>query len=177
MTFLAGSVSGGKGATPPTPSISYTAENQFVIANYDSTLTYSVSNGTRSGNIVTANSAGTVATITSKYQKSLITSVSKSLRTLVHSRVLYGTAAGIGSAGCGPRPTIYCPSGMITNTAGDSSIPGGGTKGCFYECCPYGIYTCEGNCYGLFGSCYNWYWTDYASNGYNLYSSVWGKVE
>lgn len=176
LAAVSGAASSGKGATPPVPTLSYTAENKFTITNYSSSLIYTVSGGTISENIVTPNSVGTTVTISSKYQKSVITSANKSLRTLAHSRVLSGSPTGIGSVGCGPRPTICCPSGMITDTSGNTCIGGPGTQGCFYECCPYGNYTC-GNCTGLFGDCYNWYWTDYTANGYTLYGSVWGKVE
>lgn len=165
-----GGVNAGKGATPPVPTLSYTAQSQFTITNYDSTLQYSVTGASRSGNIVNINSVGTTATVNAKYSRSTISSANRSLLTAAHARVLYGPGTGVGRAGCGPQ-TVCCPSGMIHNPDG-SQCGCCGTRGCFAECCG----RCE-DCTGNFLTCYNWYWTDYSGSGYTLIGSVWGKAQ
>lgn len=167
--------SSGKGATPPIPTLSYTAEKQFTITNYDPTLIYDVVNATRSASVITINNTGTTATITSKYTRSVISSSSKNMLTAIHTRVLTSSAGGVSSEGCGPRPTICCP---VTITGVDGSTCGsGGTRGNFAGCptCPSQPF--EAGCFGLFLTCWNWYWTDYSGSGYNLFGSVWGKAE
>lgn len=158
------------GATPAVPILSYTAQSQFTITNYDSTLQYSVTGGSRLGNIINISNVGTTATVSAKYPRSTVSSENKSLLTAAYARVLYGPGTGVGSAGCGSR-YVCCPSGMIHNTNGDQCLSGG-TQGCFAECCG----TCA-DCTGLFLTCYNWYWTDYTGSGYTLLGSVWGKVQ
>lgn len=169
-SIVAGAAS-GKGATPAIPTLTYTAENQFTISDYDSTFTYTVTNGTRSGAVVTVTSAS--ATISARTSKSVVASGTRSLLTLANGRVLTTVASTMGSEGCGPRPNLCCSSGIL-NTNGDTC---GGSPGtvvpdnfCGNTCDP-------GNCFGLYMTCYNWYWTDYTSSGYTLQGSVWGKAQ
>ena len=165
------------GAAPATPTASYTAQNQFTITNYDPTLTYTVTGGSRSGNIVTISSVGTTATVKSSYPRGLATSAARSLLTAVYTRVLTSVAANPGSAGCGPRGTICCPGGSIVNTNGATCVPGPGTQGAFAECS--GICS-PSECFGLFITCWNWRWNNYSTGpegtGYTLIGSTWGKV-
>ena len=163
------------GAVPSVPTATYTAENQFTISNYDSTLTYAVVGGTRSGSVVTISSVGTTATVTAAYGRGVAASAAASLLTAASGRVLTSVASSPFSAGCGPRGTICCPSGTILDTSG-TTCASGGTQGAFAECGN----SCPGNCFGLFLTCWNWRWNNYSTGpegtGYTLIGNTWGKV-
>jgi hypothetical protein len=176
---------GGVGSTAkfpaPLPTLSYTADGQFTITNYSATLFYSVSGATRSADLLTSVSDN--ATIRAAYASGLPLSATATMRVAPHVRVLTTINTGIGSAGCGPRSTICCPGDTILDTAGNQCISGG-TQGCFAECdgntcgSPCGPQT--GDCFGVFGTCWNWRWTNYSDGtdgtGYTLIGNTWGKV-
>jgi hypothetical protein len=174
-TLVFSSAGGGKGAVPSVPNLSYTAEGQFTITNYDSSLTYTVSGATRSGNLLT--NVSNNATITAKYQRSVPSSAARTMNVAANVRILTSVAATPGSAGCGPRGTICCPGSSIVNTDGGQCVPGPGTQGSFAEC--DGVCSRE-NCFGLFLTCWNWRWTNYSTGpdgtGYTLIGNTWGKV-
>lgn len=179
MSILAASTSVPFGATPATPILAYTAQNQFTISNYDPTLTYAVSGGTRSGSVITISSVGTTATVTAKYDRGLIASSARSMLTAAYSRVLTSVASTAGSAGCSPRGTLCCPSGIL-DTSGNTCAPGPGTQGAFAECnIPTGC--SQQQCFGLFITCWNWRWNNYSTGpegtGYTLIGNTWGKAE
>lgn len=163
------------GAVPAVPTATYTAESQFTIGNFDSTLTYTVVGGTRVGSVVTISTVGTTATVTASYGRGVVASAALSLLTAANARVLTSIASQPFSAGCGPRPTTCCPSGTILDTSG-ATCASGGTQGSFAECGS----SCPGNCYGLFLTCWNWRWTNYATGpdgtGYTLIGNTWGKA-
>ena len=160
---------------PPAPTLSYTAEGQFTITNYDSTLVYAVSGATRTGNLLTSVTNG--ATITTAYVAGAPTSNPSTMNVLANARVLYGPATGVTSTGCGPRPDQCCPSGMIINTSGQVC---GGAPGSFIsdpnQAAAFCNGQCNDNCWQLTISCYNWYWTDYSGSGYTLIGQTWGKA-
>lgn len=167
------------GATPTVPTLSYSAQGQFTITNYDSLLTYTVVNGTRSGNVITVSSTGTTATVTAKYSRGLVSSASSSMLTAAHGRVLSSIATSLGSEGCGHRSDLCCPGGTILDTSGAvcGGAPGTRTAGGCGGGCPEGPYDpFEAGCFTLYVTCWNWYWTDYSGSGYSLIGSVWGKV-
>ena len=172
---LIGSVSSGKGATPPVPTLSYTAENQFTITNYDSTLVYELTSCSRSNNIVIPSSS--TATITAKYSRALVSSSARTLLTAPYDRVLTSVAGGVSSEGCGPRPNLCCPSGTIQGMAGNQCGGAPGTQGSFAGCSGC---TSGNPCYGLFITCWNWRWNNYSTGpegtGYTLIGSTWGKA-
>lgn len=155
---------------PPVPTLSYTAERTYTITNYDANLTYTVTGATRSGNTITGATNG--ATITSAYAPGATQSAARTMNLLAHSRVLTTIYSGLGSAGCSPRPDYYCQGGSILDTSGNTYLPGPGTfhpnnpGPCDWQC---------NDCWLLFGTCYNWYWTNYSGNGYTLFGSWWGK--
>lgn len=161
------------GATPSVPVLTYTADKQFTISGFDSSLSYSVANGSRSGSIVTVATTGTTATITAKYPRSVSSSAARSLLTLAHGIVLTSPGAFIGSEGCGPRPNICCPAGQIQSTNGNQCGGAPGTQGNFAGCpnCT------DPPCFGLFIQCYYWNYTNYSANGYALLGNVWGKTQ
>lgn len=163
------------GATPAVPTVSYTADNQFTITNYDATLTYTVTNGTRAGNLVTPTS--TTTTVTVKYPRGVVSSAAATLLTAPYARVLTSVATTLGSEGCGPRPNLCCPTGTIQSTAGNQCGGAPGTQGSFAGCSGC---TPSNPCYGLFVTCWNWRWNNYSTGpegtGYTLIGNTWGKV-
>jgi hypothetical protein len=52
---------------PPTPTLSHTALGQFTITNYNSALDYVVTNGTRSGAVITVPTATSTMNVTAAY--------------------------------------------------------------------------------------------------------------
>lgn len=159
-------------SSPPAPLLSYTADNAFTITNYDASLTYTVSGATRSGSSLTGVSYG--ATVRASYSAGAPLSNTSTMFVLANARVLYGSPTPVTSTGCGPRPDICCPSGLIFNSSGQVC---GGSPGSiapdnfcqFPSCTP-------GQCYQLTISCYNWYWTNYTAEGYTLIGNTWGKA-
>jgi hypothetical protein len=168
MGFMMGS------SDPDAPTLSYTAQGQFTITNYNASLTYVVVGATRSGNLLTSVSNG--ATITSAFAPGATTSAASTMNVLAHSRVLTDSV-GVSSTGCGPRPNLCCPDGRIMNTGGTTC---GGAPGSLIGDPNQGAAFCGGacdtNCWQLTISCYNWYWTNYASSGYTLIGNTWGKA-
>lgn len=160
-------------SAPAAPQLSYTAEGQFTITNYDSSLTYAVVGATRTGNLLTSVTNG--ATITAAYSTGAPTSAASTMNVLAHARVLTD-GIGVTSTGCGPRGDICCPGGRILNTAGQvcGGAPGSLAPDNFCDGTPG--YPCPGFCYQLTVACYNWYWTNYTSSGYTLIGNIWGKA-
>ena len=158
---------------PDAPTLSYTAQGQFTITNYNASLTYVVVGATRSGNLLTSVSNG--ATITSAFASGAPTSAASTMNVLAHARVLTDSI-GVTSTGCGPRDSICCPGGRIQNAAGATcgGYPGSIAPDNFCDGTPG--YPCPGYCYQLTVACYNWYWTNYASLGYTLIGSIWGRA-
>ena len=153
---------------PAVPNLTYTADNQYTITNYNSSLVYALTNSTRSGSVITVSS--NTATITAAYAVGAPASAPRTMSTLPNERVLLYPGTGYGSTGCGPRGDICCPDGQIQNTAGAQCGGAPGTQGDFCDG------ACPGDCFGTFVTCYNWYWTNYTSAGYVLYGSHWGKA-
>jgi hypothetical protein len=163
------SSAGGKGAAPAVPTLSYTAQNQFTITNYDSTLDYTLTNCTRSTDIITPTSG--TATVTAKYPRALISSAARTAYTANHGIVLDSIASSPSSAGCSPRGFVGCPGGTVTDTAGNTGCAGPGTQG------PFCGTDCDASsCFGNFCTCWYYHWTDYSGSGYSLIGTVWGKV-
>lgn len=163
---------------PDAPTLSYTAQGQFTITNYDSNLFYNVSGATRSGNLLSSVSNG--ATITASYASGAPASSAATMLVANHVRILTSFATGVTSTGCGPRPNLCCPGGTIMNTSGQTC---GGAPGSLApdQFCGGGLPgDCPGNCFQLTISCYNWRWTNYDTGpdgtGYTLIGSIWGKV-
>ena len=65
-------------APPATPDLSHTAYGQFTITNYDASLTYAVTNGTRTGAVITVPSVNSTMTVTSAYGSGAPTSGARS---------------------------------------------------------------------------------------------------
>ena len=161
-------MAGGKAAAPAKPTLSYSAENQFTITNYDTTVDYVLTGCTRAGNIITPSSS--TATVASKYPRALVNSAAAQGLTAVHTRVLTTVSESPASQGCGPRPSTCCTSGILavdghTCEGTGTQVPDGW---CNNECI--------GWCFGLYLTCYNYYWTDYSGSGYALIGSTWGKA-
>jgi len=162
-------------SSPAAPILSYTAQGQFTITNYNASLTYAVIGATRSGNLLTGVSNG--ATITAAYASGAPVSNTSTMNVLAHARVLYGGATGVTSTGCGPRDNLCCPSGLILDTNGTVC---GGAPGSFIadpnQAAAFCGGACNDNCWQLTIACYNWYWTNYTSSGYTLIGNIWGKA-
>lgn len=158
----------GRGA-PSVPTLTYgSSEGHFTITNYVAGLTYTVTGATRSGSDISSVSSG--ATITAAYAPGAPVSAARTMYVASHGRVLDAIQQGLSSAGCGTRPQQCCPNGWIVGTDGNTCLSGG-TLGAFAECGG----SCPGNCYGYFGSCWSWHWTDYSGSGYTLIGNTWGK--
>lgn len=160
---------------PPAPQLSYTAEGQFTIINYSSTIFYEVSGATRTNDILSSISNG--ATIRAAYSVGAPLSNSSLMNVAINTRVLTTVATNITDTGCGPRPNLCCPGGTIQNTSGAVC---GGSPGsvapdnfCGNTCDP-------GNCFQLTVTCWNWRWTNYSTGpdgtGYTLIGNIWGKA-
>jgi len=167
--LVAGSRAAAHGATPAIPALTYSAANQFTITNYDSSLTYVLTNCTRSGALVTP--TGATATVAAQYPHGLFPSTARQALTAAHGRVQDSVYSGPHSdAGCGPRGGTTCGGGSLSDMSG-GNYSGIGTQGDFCGG------ACPGDCYGYFNFyCYNWHWTDYSGSGYSLIGSTWGKV-
>ncbi len=182
MSILAARTSVPFGATPAVPALTYTTQNQFTISNYDPTLTYLVSGGTRSVNIITVSSVGSTATVTARYGRGLVASSAKSMLTAAYSRVLTSVASTPSDTGCGPRNNITCTGGTILDTNGTVS---GGAPGSLIQDPAQGASFCGGacdtNCWSLSVVCWNWRWNNYSTGpdgtGYTLLGNTWGKVQ
>jgi hypothetical protein len=168
--LIAGSRASAHGAIPTIPTLIYSAANQFTITDYDSTLTYILTNCTRSGALITP--TGATATIAVQYPHGLLPSTARQALTAAHGRVLDGVESTPASAGCGNRSgdTKCCGPGGIMNTNGDTCDSSNGTQGDFCGG------ACPGDCFGRFNTCYFYHWTDYSASGYSLIGSTWGKV-
>lgn len=154
---------------PPVPTLAYTAQGTFTITNYDPTLTYTVTGATRSGSQLTGISSG--ATIKTAYSPGAPQSAARTMYVANHGIVLTTVAATPSSTGCGPRPDLCCPAG--TTQSAVSPVQCGGSPGTRGDYCGG---SCPGDCFGLFVTCRNYYWTDYSSSGYTLIGSIWGKA-
>ena len=173
LLLLAAAATLGK---PDAPQLSYTAQGQFTITNYNASLTYALSGATRSGDLITSVTNG--ATITAAYAPGAPLSNASTMNVLAGARVLTDSY-GITDTGCGTRGNICCPDGRIQNTAGlvCGGAPGSLAPDNFCDGTPG--YPCPGNCYQLTVACYNWYWTNYTAEGYTLFggdSGTWGKA-
>ena len=161
-------------SSPPAPQLSYTAQGQFTITNYNASFTYAVIGATRTGNLLTSVTNG--ATITAAYSSGAPVSATSTMNVLAHARVLTDSIS-LTSTGCGPRDSICCPDGRIQNTAGAVC---GGYPGSFIadpgQAAAFCNGQCNDNCWSLTVNCYNWYWTNYTSSGYTLIGNVWGKA-
>lgn len=155
---------------PSAPVLAYTAQGTFTINNYDAALTYTVTGATRTGNQLTAVTNG--ATIRAAYAAGATQSAASTMYVANHGRVLTGSPTNKTDTGCGPRPTMCCDGGQITNVDGSTCDGSPGSLAPDNFCGG----SCNGNCYQKTISCYNWYWTDYSSSGYTLIGSVWGKA-
>lgn len=164
---------------PAVPTLSYTAQGQFTITNYDSNLVYNVSGANRSGDLLTSVSNG--ATITASYASGAPASSAATMNVANHVRVLTSVNTNVTSTGCGPRPDLCCPGGTIINTSGQVC---GGSPGSFIadpnQAAAFCAGQCNNNCYQLTITCWNWRWTNYSTGpdgtGYTLIGSIWGKV-
>lgn len=156
-------------SAPTAPQLSYTADGQFTITNYNASLVYTTTSATRSGNLISSVTNG--ATINAAYGVGAPVSGSSLMNVLANARVLTDNAPQT-TTGCGPQSNICCPSGRIQDTSGTvcGGSPGSLAPDVFCS------NTCIGNCYQLTVNCYNWYWTDYTSSGYTLIGNTWGKV-
>lgn len=104
MVAILGSAGGGR-FTPDKPTVTHhTAKGQFVISNYDSSLTYNISvtagTVTRSGNIITLSNANAIATISSVSPKGASSSgnATAEVKAYTYYTVHYNRAQ------CGPGP-------------------------------------------------------------------------
>ena len=165
-------VTPGPNLPPAAPFLRYSAEGQFTIDNYSGGLIYSVSGASRSGNILSGVSNG--ATITAEYGDGSPKSKSSTMNVLANARVLTDSIPST-TTGCGPRGDICCPDGRILDTSGRAC---GGSPGSLAPnnfCSDLGT-PCDGNCYQLTVTCYNWYWTNYSGDGYTLIGQTWGRA-
>lgn len=160
-------------SSPSAPQLSYTADGQFTITNYNASLTYAVVGATRTDNLLTSVTNG--ATITAAYSAGAPPSAVSTMNVLAHAQVLGSFVTGVTDTGCGPRPNICCPTGLVQpNFAQCGGSPGSLAPDNFCDGTPG--YPCDGNCYQLTIACYNWYYTNYTSEGYTLIGNTWGKA-
>ena len=155
----------------PTPNLTYSADGQFTISNYDAAQTYTVSGATRTGAVLTGVSDN--ATITAKYTSGSTASSARTMRVQAHGRVLDAVQQNFSSAGCGTRSDSCCGSNWIMGTDGHTCGGSPGTQGNWTECGG----SCPGNCFGYFNvQCWSWHWTDYSGSGYTQIGNTWGKA-
>lgn len=123
LSFIAGAASGGKGVIPSIPTLSHgPTAGTFIIDNYNSTLRYSVTTGTISGNTITVPTNATIQSqLVAFSPKGVVASSIRSFerRTPTQSYVQTGTAPG----SCSYLP--HC--GSCGNCAGCTDcVPSGG---------------------------------------------------
>lgn len=165
-------------SAPAVPTLSYTAQSTFTITNYNASLTYVVVGASRSGDQLT--SVTNNATITAAYSAGAPVSAARTMLVAAYARILTSVNTNITSTGCGPRADICCPSGTIQTTAGNQcgGAPGSLAPDNFCDGTPG--YPCNGNCYQLTVTCWNWRWNNYSTGpegtGYTLIGNVWGKA-
>jgi hypothetical protein len=159
---------------PAAPMLSYTAEGQFTIGNFDDKLIYTVTGATRSGSILSGVSNG--ATIVAAYETDLPKSNASTMNVLANGRIL-SPGDSQTSTGCGPRGDLCCPGGQIMDAGGRVC---GGAPGSFMsdpgQAKAFCNGPCDTNCWQLTIACYNWRWTDYTGDGYKLIGQTWGKA-
>ena len=158
----------------PTPTLSYTADGQFTITNYNAALFYTVTGATRTNDLLTSVSDN--ATITAAYANGLPVSPTTTMRVAPNVRILTSVNTSLTDTGCGTRPDLCCPAGTIQSTAGNQC---GGAPGSLAPDNFCGG-ACPGNCFQLTVTCWNWRWTNYSDGtdgtGYTLIGNTWGKV-
>ena len=158
----------------PTPTLSYTADGQFTITNYNAALFYTVTGATRTNDLLTSVSDN--ATITAAYANGLPVSATTTMRVAPNVRILTSVNTSLTDTGCGTRPDLCCPAGTIQSTAGNQC---GGAPGSLAPDNFCGG-ACPGNCFQLTVTCWNWRWTNYSDGtdgtGYTLIGNTWGKV-
>jgi hypothetical protein len=154
--------------------LSYTADGQFTITNYNAALFYTVTGATRTNDLLTSVSDN--ATITAAYASGLPVSPTTTMRVAPNVRVLTSVNTSLTDTGCGTRPDLCCPAGTIQSTAGNQC---GGAPGSLAPDNFCGG-ACPGNCFQLTVTCWNWRWTNYSDGtdgtGYTLIGNTWGKV-
>ena len=165
-------------SAPAVPVLSYTAESTFTITNYDATLTYVVVGASPSGNQLT--SVTNNATITAAYSAGAPVSAARTMLVAAYARILTSVVSTPTDTGCGPRNNINCPDGTIQSTAGNQSGGAPGSLAPDNFCDGKPGYPCDGNCYQLTVTCWNWRWNNYSTGpegtGYTLIGNVWGKA-
>lgn len=153
---------------PAVPVLTYSADSQFTISNYNAALTYAVTGCTRSGSSLT--SVSNNATITAAYGEGT-PSAARTMLILAHTYYSTGYASTTSPVeSCGGSAWAYCSSGYSDVVTGSTNF-GSGT---------YQPSLCGGSCpatcfYNGAGNCYNRALTDYTSSGYTLQGSKWGK--
>jgi hypothetical protein len=178
MTFIAlVAATSGNHVSPTKPSLIYTSDKQFTIQNYDPSATYTLTNCTRSGSLVTVTTAATNAVVSASYPKGVAPTIT-TLYTAVNARVLDAIQQNLGGVLCGTTPwsTQYCSNNWILDTNGNTSVSGGTAHGTNYGGTAADCGNQCDNCYTLYASCYSWHWTDYSSSGYTLKGNTWGKT-
>lgn len=159
---------------PQAPQLSYVAEGQFSITNFDDKLSYTVSGATRSGSLLTGVSNN--ATIAASFEPDSIKSNVSTMNVLANARIL-SPGDNQSSTGCGPRGDLCCPGGQIMDAGGRTC---GGAPGSFIadpsQAAAFCNGQCNDNCWSLTIACYNWRWTDYTADGYKLIGQIWGRA-
>lgn len=153
-TIMLATIAGGGKIVASKPTLSHTATNQFTIGNYDSTFIYTITNGTRSGAIVTPSGASTVCTVVARSPKGTVNSTSSTCeyRTItsswvgnfimqvyrIHNRPCHapdcGSCPGANGVGCSAACSFYGDNecghqdGYISCSLVEDSPPSGFTK-------------------------------------------------
>lgn len=145
---LLGASAGGGRFLAAKPTLTYSGSGAFTIGNYDASYVYSVSGGTRSGNVITVSGATGTATVTARPPKGLTASASASAERKAPDQYYVVTSPFqcYHSASCASQ----C-GGCGTYYAQDAWNPNDGSAQGFYSCCDQRVY----------------YYNNYSSSGYS----------
>lgn len=131
-TIMFATIAGGGKIVAAKPTLSHTATNQFTIGNYDSTFIYTITNGTRSGAIVTPSGASQSCTVVARAPKGITNSTASTCeyRTI--------TSSWVGNF----IMQVYRIHGAPCHAPNCGNCPGANGVGCSAACSVYGDSEC-----------------------------------
>jgi hypothetical protein len=142
-------VAGSGRFVPNKPTLTYLTSGKFTITNYDSSFTYTASNGTIASGVITIPTATGSSTLAARSSKGLSNSTPATIFRQVAVQSSYFTATG-------PAQCLYS-SGPIGGFCGPGTYYAAGAWGPGE---PAGFYCCGTPGYTTF------YYVDYAPSGY-----------
>ena len=167
LGVLTAASAGAGRVAPAKPTLVYagsgtTNNGKFTIENYDASLTYTVTGGTRSGATITVTDANGTASVTARSGKSVSESPAGSAQRKAATQYRVVTSpsqcyySGSCASQCGGCGTYYAAGAWAPGSAAG-----------FYSCCDQGYYVYD----NYTGSGYTWGGSDY-TNG----QGEWWKI-